>query len=243
MKRRDERRASAQAGAGPVDRAFFAAMPPADVTSVIADAGRLSLSLDPTTAEKLFAYLSLLERWNATYNLTAVRDPAAMYVQHLLDCLAVVTPLRSVLQGRSARIADVGSGAGLPGVVIAATCPQVDVTCIDTVGKKVAFVRQVAAELALRNLRAEQGRVENLRPAVLFDVITSRAFASLVDFVQLTQPLLAHGGVWMAMKGKIPEDEIAALSADVEVFHVEQLQVPALQASRCLVWMRRRAGG
>lgn len=241
MKRRDERRAP-QAGAGPGDRAFFAAMPPAGVTSVIADADRLGVSLDPTTAEKLLAYLSLLQRWNATYNLTAVRDPAAMYVQHLLDCLAALTPLRSMLQGRSARIADVGSGAGLPGVVIAATCSQLDVTCFDTVGKKVAFVRQVAAELALGNLRAEQGRVENLRPAVPFDLITSRAFASLVDFVQLTQPLLAHGGVWMAMKGKIPGDEIATLSADVEVFHVEQLQVPALQASRCLVWMRRREG-
>jgi 16S rRNA (guanine527-N7)-methyltransferase len=241
MKRRDGR-VSTQAGEGPDDRALLPAVPAIDATSLIDDARRIGLSFDRPAAEKLLAYLGLLQRWNGTYNLTAVREPAAMYVHHLLDCLAVLPPLRRVLGDRSARIADVGSGAGLPGVVIAVLCPHLNVTCIDTVGKKVAFVRQVGAELCLRNLRAEQGRVERLQPVVPFDLITSRAFAPLLDFVQLTRPLLAPHGIWMAMKGKVPEDEIAALPPSVEVFHVEQLHVPELQADRCLVWMRPRAG-
>jgi 16S rRNA (guanine527-N7)-methyltransferase len=211
-----------------------------DVDSFVADARKLGLALVPELAGKLLAYLSLLQRWNATYNLTAVRDPSAMYVQHLLDCLAAVVPLRQVVGDRHARIADVGSGAGLPGVLIAAICGQLDVSCIDTVGKKVAFVRQVGVELGLCNLRAEHGRVESLQPAAPFDVITSRAFASLGDFIRLTRPLLSSGGAWMAMKGKTPFDEIEALPSDVEVFHVEHLHVPRLEADRCLVWLRRR---
>jgi 16S rRNA (guanine527-N7)-methyltransferase len=186
---------------------------------------------------RLEAYLGLLAKWNAAYNLTAVRDPAQMRVQHLADCLSVVAPLRRQLGGRAARILDVGSGGGLPGVVLALSDPSWDVTCVDTVGKKAAFVRQVAGELGLPNLHAEHARVESLKAAP-FDVITSRAFASLPDFVRWTRPLLASGGIWMAMKGKRPDDEIAALPADVEVFHVEPLAVPGLDAERCLVWMR-----
>jgi 16S rRNA (guanine527-N7)-methyltransferase len=189
---------------------------------------------------RLERYLALLARWNATYNLTAVRDPAEMRVQHLADCLAVVEPLRRQLgAGCAARILDVGSGAGLPGVVLALAEPAWDVTCVDTVGKKAAFVRQVAVELALPNLHAEHARVEMLK-ALPFDLITSRAFALLPDFVRLSRPLLAPGGVWMAMKGKRPDDEIAALPPDTEVFHVEHLVVPGLNAERCLVWMRPR---
>jgi len=188
---------------------------------------------------RLEAYLGLLAKWNVAYNLTAVRDPVQMRTQHLADCLAVVEPLRRQLGGRPARILDVGSGGGLPGVVLALAEPAWDVSCVDAVGKKAAFVRQVAAELALPNLHAEHARVEALK-APPFDVITARAFASLPDFVRLTRPLLADGGVWMAMKGKRPDDETAALPPDIEVFHVEPLAVPGLDAERCLIWMRPR---
>jgi 16S rRNA (guanine527-N7)-methyltransferase len=185
-------------------------------------------------------YLALLLRWNATYNLTAVRDPAQMVVQHLADCLAVVPPLRRHLaQAPARRLLDVGSGAGLPGLVIAVMEPELEVVCVDTVGKKAAFVRQAAGELGLPNLHAEHARVESLASGT-FDIVTSRAFASLADFVALTRRQLAGGAVWMAMKGKPPVDEIAALPADIDVFHVEPLRVPQLGAERCLVWMRPR---
>jgi 16S rRNA (guanine527-N7)-methyltransferase len=188
---------------------------------------------------KLDAFLALLGRWNAAYNLTAVRDPARMRTLHLNDCLAVVEPLRRQRgAGHPARILDVGSGGGLPGVVLAISEPSWDVTCVDSVGKKAGFVRQVAAELPLTNLHAEHARVESLK-AEPFDVITSRAFASLPDFVQATRHLLAPAGVWMAMKGKRPDDEIAALPGGVEAFRVEPLAVPGLAAERCLVWLRQ----
>lgn len=189
---------------------------------------------------RLEAYLGLLAKWNAAYNLTAVRDPAQMRIQHLADCLAVVEPLRRRLgTGRPARVLDVGSGGGLPGVVLALSEPAWDVTCVDAVGKKVGFVRQVAAELALPNLHAAHARVEALKPGP-FDVITSRAFASLADFVRLTRPRLAKDGWWMAMKGKRPADELEALPDDVSVVDVEPLSVPGLDADRCLVWMQPR---
>ncbi len=195
----------------------------------------LDLRLAPGQAAALAQYLALLQRWNGTYNLTAVRDPAEMLTQHLADCLALIAPLRR--QAESGRLLDVGSGGGLPGVVVAVMLPGWDVTCVDTVGKKVAFIRQAAGHLRLPNLHAEHARVERLqRPA--FDVVTSRAFAALPDFTRLTRQSLAEGGVWLAMKGKRPDDEIAALPADVDVFHVEQLAVPGLDAQRCLVWMR-----
>ncbi|MFN7726026.1 MAG: 16S rRNA (guanine(527)-N(7))-methyltransferase RsmG [Rubrivivax sp.] len=197
------------------------------------------LGLAPTEAQlqQLQAYLALLQRWNSTYNLTAVRDPAEMLTHHLADCLAVLKPLTAALP--AGRVLDVGSGGGLPGAVLAIMCPALQVSCVDTVGKKAAFIRQVAAELRLPNLHAEHARVEQLkRPP--FDLITSRAFASLLDFTTLTRPLLAEGGVWMAMKGRAPDDEVAALPAGVAVFHVEPLAVPGLDAQRCLVWMRRQ---
>jgi 16S rRNA (guanine527-N7)-methyltransferase len=194
----------------------------------------------PANDPRLEAYLGLLAKWNAAYNLTAVRDPAQMRVQHLADCLAGVEPLRRHLGGRPARILDVGSGGGLPGVVLAIADPTWDVTCVDTVGKKAAFIRQVAGELALPNLHAEHARVEARKTAPPFDVITSRAFASLPDFVRLTRPQLTSGGVWMAMKGKRPDNEIDALPPDIEAFHVEPLDVPQLDAQRCLIWMHPR---
>jgi 16S rRNA (guanine527-N7)-methyltransferase len=163
-----------------------------------------------------------------------------MLVQHLADCLAVLAPLARQAAGKPAgRLLDVGSGGGLPGVVIATAWPEWEVTCVDAVGKKAAFVRQVAGQLRLSGLHAVHARVEALQ-AGPFDVVTARAFATLGELVRLTGHLLAPAGVWMAMKGQVPDDELAAVPAGVEVFHVEHLTVPGLDARRCLVWMRRR---
>ena len=197
----------------------------------------LRLEPDDVKLDRLLAYLTLLQRWNAHYNLTAVRDPAAMLTQHLADCLAVIEPLRRRFGATPFRVLDVGSGGGLPGVVIALLMPDVGVICVDAVGKKAAFVQQVGGELALQNLHARHARVEQLIGQT-YDAVTCRAFASLRDFTTLTRPLLADRGVWVAMKAKNPADEIVQLQADVDVFHVEQLTVPGLDAERCLVWMR-----
>jgi len=203
-------------------------------------AERLDVELSPPQVDALLQYLALLQRWNSTYNLTSVRDPAQMLSLHLVDCLTVLNPLRRQLGPRpNARVLDVGSGAGLPGVLIAALEPSIDVSCIDTVGKKAAFIQQVAAELALRNLRAVHARVEEWKAAP-FDIVTSRAFAPLADFVSLTRKHLAPGGAWLAMKGKRPDDELSRLPPDIDVFHVEPIEVPDLDAGRCLVWMKAR---
>jgi 16S rRNA (guanine527-N7)-methyltransferase len=196
----------------------------------------LGLELSDTQLAQLLDYLGLIDKWSRVYNLTAVRDPAEMLTHHLLDSLAVVQPLRRQIRQRPTRLLDVGSGAGLPGVVIAICCPDVLVDCIDTVAKKAAFIRQVAAALKLPNLQGLHGRVERL--AGPYEVVSCRAFASLADFVAWSSGALAKGGVWLAMKGKLPQEEIVALPAGVEVFHVEQVQVPGLDAQRCLVWMR-----
>lgn len=200
----------------------------------------LGLALSPDQVTKLLDYLALLQKWNKVYNLTAVRDPAEMMTHHLLDSLAAIPPLLRCTAGRPVRLLDVGSGGGLPGVVIAITCPQMDVSCVDTVGKKAAFIQQAAAALKLPNLRGVHARVESLKAEEGggFDVVCSRAFASLVDFTAWSLPALKHGAVWMAMKGKLPSDEMAALPASVAVFHVEQLTVPGLEAERCIVWIR-----
>lgn len=205
---------------------------------------RLGLALGADQVDQLLAYLALLQKWNRVYNLTAVRDPAEMLTHHLLDSLAAVGPLRRHTGGRPLWLLDVGSGGGLPGVVIAIICPELDVTCVDTVGKKAAFIQQAAATLKRPNLRGVHARVETLGvgQGTGFDVITSRAFASLVDFTAWSRPALNPGGVWMAMKGKHPAEEIAALPPDVAMFHVEQLAVPGLDAERCIVWMKPVTG-
>jgi 16S rRNA (guanine527-N7)-methyltransferase len=216
-------------------------MPPLDPV-VAGLSEHLGLGISPAQGELLHAFMALLQRWNGTYNLTAVRDPAQMLTQHLADCLAVVPALRRQRSASGAkRLLDVGSGGGLPGIVLAILESNLSVTCVDTVGKKAAFIRQVAAELSLRNLHAEHARVEQLAVAP-FDIVTSRAFASLLDFSTLTRRHLAPGAVWMAMKGKQPDEEMAALPADIEVFHVEPLAVPGLDAERCIVWMRPKLG-
>lgn len=198
----------------------------------------LDLPLSAAQQQSLLDYLALLTKWNKVYNLTAVREPENMLRLHLLDSLAALPALLRHTQAQTTRVLDVGSGGGLPGVAWAIAAPEsLRVSCVDTVAKKARFIAQVGAELGLKNLLAEHARVEELdRPP--FAVITSRAFASLADFVNLTRQLLAPGGVWMALKGQHPVEEIAALPADVEVFHVEQLQVPGLDAQRCIVWMR-----
>jgi 16S rRNA (guanine527-N7)-methyltransferase len=206
-------------------------------------APRLGLTLTAVERERLLGYLALIQRWTKVYNLTSVRNTGEMFTHHLLDCLAVVLPLRHATgeAGRGAlRLLDVGSGAGLPGVILAMLNPGWQVTCVDAVAKKAAFIRQAAAELGLPNLQGIHGRVEGVgtfrKPE--FDLITSRAFASIRDFTTLTRPLLAPHGQWAAMKANLSAEERAEIPADVDMFHVEQLDVPELNEKRCLVWLR-----
>jgi 16S rRNA (guanine527-N7)-methyltransferase len=199
----------------------------------------LGLSVDGPAQQQLLDYMALIQKWNKVYNLTALRDPQEILSHHVLDSLSAIAPLmrETRLFGEAFSFLDVGSGGGLPGVVIAICCPNVSVTCVDAVSKKAAFVQQVAASLRLGNLKGVHARVETL--AGPFDVIGSRAFASLPDFVNWSASALAPNGIWMAMKGKLPEEEIASLPPSAQVFHVEQLHVPGLNAERCMVWMKK----
>jgi 16S rRNA (guanine527-N7)-methyltransferase len=235
-------------------------------TTLLHGLSELGIGLTDSQVNDLLAYLALIQKWTKVYNLTAVRDPAEMMTHHLLDSLAVIEPLRvqlkTVVQDdlvarfagadlpamaesrpqtmpQKIRLLDVGSGAGLPGVVIAICCPDITVHCVDTVAKKAAFIQQVAVTLKLTNLRGIHARVENLTDK--YQVISSRAFASLLDFTHWSSKALADHGIWMAMKGKHPADEMTVLPADVKVFHVEQLNVPGLNADRCVLWLRQAA--
>ncbi|MFZ3140877.1 16S rRNA (guanine(527)-N(7))-methyltransferase RsmG [Polaromonas sp.] len=200
----------------------------------------LQLHLSDQQIEQLLAYQAMIAKWTQVYNLTSVRDPAEMMTHHLLDSLAAVPALQRYLQGtgleQGSRLLDVGSGAGLPGVVIAICCPTVAVSCVDTVAKKAAFIKQAALALKLPNLTGLHARVESITQS--FDVICSRAFASLADFTNWSAGALAPHGVWMAMKGKHPADELQALPQNIAMFHVEQLKVPGLDAERCILWLR-----
>jgi 16S rRNA (guanine527-N7)-methyltransferase len=212
----------------------------ADHRTLQSAAEQLGMAPSNEHIKRLLAYRDLIAKWNQVYNLTSLRDPAQMLSHHIIDSLAAAPALQKHLDQAGlahCRLLDVGSGGGLPGVVLASVLPQIDVTCVDTVGKKAAFVQQAAGTLMLSNLRGVHARVEQMR-AEPFDVITSRAFASLLDFVQLTRTHLKPGGVWMALKGKRPDDEIAALPADVRVNHVQPIHVPGLDAERCIVWMQ-----
>jgi 16S rRNA (guanine527-N7)-methyltransferase len=201
----------------------------------------LSLQCTPSQHAALLAYLVLIDKWNRVYNLTAVRNQVDMLTLHLMDSLAVVPALRNALKvvkgGCAKKLLDVGSGAGLPGVVFAILNPGLEVICVDAVGKKASFIRQVAMELGLCNLQAEHARIEQL-PSVEANIVTSRAFSNLFDFTALTAHHLAPQGVWMSMKGKVPTDELAALPNTIQMFHVEHILVPNLDAERCLVWMK-----
>lgn len=197
----------------------------------------LGLVLDEPTLRQLLDYLALLRKWNAVYNLTAIRDPAQMLVQHLLDALAVVPVLRRHLDLARATIADVGSGAGLPGLPMAIVQPTAHIVSIEPVGKKAAFQRQACSELALTNVEVYTGRAESMSRA--FDLVTCRAFASLADFVDASAGLLGPTTLLAAMKGQRAglEAEIAALPPDCTA-EVEPVQVPFLSAERHLVLIR-----
>jgi 16S rRNA (guanine527-N7)-methyltransferase len=209
------------------------------------DAGLDALDLDLKLAQRqaLLDYLALLQKWNQVYNLTAVRDPQAMLSHHLLDCLAVVAPLRAQLATLAfpdpIRLLDVGSGAGLPGLVLAICLPDVQVDCVDTVAKKASFIQQATLSLGLANVRGLHARVEKLGAA--YQVVSARAFSSLPDLVAGSDRALLPGGLWMAMKGKTPDEEIQALPPQVQAFQVQALQVPGLDAQRCIVWLRRKS--
>jgi 16S rRNA (guanine527-N7)-methyltransferase len=210
----------------------------APIDTLRTGAAAMGVALSDRQGEQLLAYGTLMLKWNKVYNLTALRDPATVLTHHLLDSLAAVAPLQREWAGKG-KLLDVGSGGGLPGVVIAIMRPDLEVSCLDAVAKKAAFVQQVSAELELSNLRGLHARVELLEGS--YDVISSRAFASLPDFFNGSMNLLAPGGVWLAMKGKVPSDELAVLPKGVAVFHVEQLTVPGLDAERCIVWARRES--
>lgn len=210
----------------------------APIDTLRSGAAAMGVALSDAQAERLLAYGTLMLKWNKVYNLTALRDPASVLTHHLLDSLAAIAPLQREWAGKG-KLLDVGSGGGLPGVVIAIMRPDLEVSCLDAVAKKAAFVQQVAAELELPNLRGLHARVESL--AGSYEVISSRAFASLPDFFNGSMNLLAAGGVWLAMKGKMPTDELAVVPKGVSVFHVEQLTVPGLDAERCIVWARKES--
>jgi 16S rRNA (guanine527-N7)-methyltransferase len=198
----------------------------------------LPLSLDDRQLGQLIDYLALLVKWNAVYNLTAVRDPAQMVTQHLLDTLAAVPAFAG-----ARNVLDVGAGGGLPGIVLAICgapqSPRLQVTMVDTVHKKTAFLTQVKAELGLQNVTIHTGRVEQMAAPQLFDVITSRAFADLSDFVNWSGQLLAEGGRFIALKGVAPADEIARLPEGWMATEVRPLAVPGLDAERHLVFIER----
>ena len=199
--------------------------------------GLQSLSLELTQAQQqaLLDYIALLGKWNKVYNLTAVREPEQMLSQHVLDCLAVLPPLKQVFP-EGLDLIDVGAGGGLPSVIFAIVCPHWQITAVDTVAKKAAFIQTTAHSLRLGNLKAVHSRVEALTGG--FDVVTCRAYASLRDFCDSSRHLLKPNGEWMAMKAKLSAEELTDLPATVRVDKVEPLAVPGLDADRCLVWMR-----
>jgi 16S rRNA (guanine527-N7)-methyltransferase len=196
----------------------------------------LGLDLSQAQHDKLLDYVALLAKWNAVYNLTAIRDPRQMLIQHILDSLSIVPHLAG--RGPSS-VLDVGSGGGLPGIVLAIVLPEWTVTVNDIVHKKSAFQSQAKAELGLGNLSVVTGRVESLKPGVevpaKFDVIVSRAFAELADFVTLARHLVAEQGAIWAMKGVRPDGEIERLPAGAHAKEVIRLKVPSLEAERHLV--------
>lgn len=204
-------------------------------TLLVDGAQALGIELSAAQTDLLLAYLTHLAKWNRVYNLTAVRGPAERVTRHLLDSMTLLTPLARELPQLSS-VVDVGSGAGFPGAVLAILMPDLEVTCVDAVAKKSAFVRQAAAELGLRRLHALHARVESVQ-GLQPDLIVSRAFASLSQFAVVTRHLATPDVRWLAMKGSHVDDS-ASLPSDVEVFHVEQVHVPGLAAERHLVWMR-----
>lgn len=192
-----------------------------------AGCAEMGLAIDDATQQRLLAYLALLQKWNKVYNLTAVRDPKGMVVLHLLDSLSVLPYVEST------NLLDVGSGGGLPGIVLAIVNPGLQVTTIDTVQKKVIFMRQVKGELGLNNLEVIHGRVEAFKPTTPYAQIISRAFSEIDLFMKLTHHLIAKNGKWLAMKGQLPENEMAKLNKRPQ--HILPLKVATLDAERHLL--------
>ena len=203
-------------------------------TQLSAGIAALGLALPDGAEAELLAYLALLDKWNRVYNLTAVRDAERMVSHHLLDSLAAVPYFQDGCPD-PVRVLDVGSGGGLPGIPLAIARPELQVTLIDSIAKKTAFLLQAKAELGLANLQVVTGRVEDFRPETGFDVITSRALSDLKEFVTLTRHLLKPTGRWLAMKGLYPNEEIVQLPAGVRVSADHVLVVPGLDASRHLI--------
>ncbi|RUL75375.1 16S rRNA (guanine(527)-N(7))-methyltransferase RsmG [Dyella choica] len=192
----------------------------------------LGLALPADAVPRLLDYLALLERWNAAYNLTAIRNPAEMVTRHLLDSLAILPHVRGET------LADLGTGPGLPGIPLAIAAPGRQLLLVDSNGKKVRFLREAIRALKLEGVRALQSRVEEVEGR--FDCITARAFASLADMLAWGGHLLAPGGVWLAMKGKTPDEELAGIPPAFALRGVHALTVPGLGAAeRHLVVLER----
>ncbi len=194
----------------------------------------LQLNLNDKQQEQLLDYLALLFKWNAVYNLTSVRDPMQMMTHHVLDSLAAVSSFNG-----ASNVLDVGAGGGLPGMVLAISRPDVKVSMIDTVHKKTAFLTQVKAELGLANVTVYTMKVQDLQPPQQFDVITSRAFADLSDFVNWSGHVLAEGGQFIALKGTAPPEEQERLPQQWKVTELRPITVPGLQAERHLVFIQK----
>lgn len=206
-------------------------------------ASELNVTLSSEQIDKLLLFVEQLNRWNRTYNLTAIRDPGQMLIQHIFDSLAILPEIHRILDKKTVYesvIVDVGSGGGLPGVVLAIAAPWT-VHCVDSVEKKMAFVRQMSGTLGLPNLHSHHARVESLDPLDA-DLVVSRAFASLIDFARLAGKHVRQDGYLLAMKGREPDDEIAALHAENtwKVLSIAKLSVPELDAQRCLLRLSRQ---
>lgn len=202
------------------------------------ETGLVALALDPARATPLLDYLTLLVRWNRAYNLTAVRDPREMVGKHLLDSLAM-HPHLDAIAAKGGALADLGSGAGLPGIPLAIAKPGLHVTLVESSGKKARFLREAVRQLGLEQVRVAESRIEALDEPGAYDAITARALATLPLIVQLGGHLLKPGGRLLAMKGVVPADEIAALPAGWTVQATHPLQVPGLAAERHLVVVQR----
>ncbi|SFB72493.1 16S rRNA (guanine(527)-N(7))-methyltransferase RsmG [Massilia yuzhufengensis] len=207
----------------------------AALAQVLADGVKeMALAVTPAQQEQLLDYLALMNKWNSVYNLTSLRDPMQMVTHHLLDSLAAVPAFAG-----AQNVLDVGAGGGLPGIVLAISRPDMKVAMIDTVHKKTAFLKQVKAELELSNVTVHTMKVQDLQVSDKFDVITSRAFADLSDFLEWSGHLLAEGGKFIALKGTAPPEEQERIPAPWKVTGLQPLQVPRLEAERHLVFVER----
>lgn len=200
--------------------------------------GLAALNLERALATPLLHYLALMVRWNATYNLTAIRDPQEMVIKHLLDSAAMHPYVRGIAE-REGSIADLGAGAGLPGIVLAIIYPQLQVTMLESAGKKVRFMREAIRQLGLSRAKAEHSRIEAYRPLQPFDAITARALATLPSLLELGAHLMKPEGELLAMKAVFPADEIGGLPDGWHVRADHELHVPGLNAQRRLVVVAR----